>query len=498
MSVLIPAVVIGGFVLHALDAPDRSVFGQASSLSSPQAPALGYKIPATTYCGATSCAAASCHGGGQRGRVGSEYTTWVERDPHSRAYSVLFNDVSTNIARRLQFVAKSDKVVPAHQNAFCLKCHALDIASPDGAPVDAAALQPESGGGSHAFAVSGVGCENCHGGAGDWLTTHYQPSFLALGVREKAEQHGLNPTKDLAYRISRCASCHVGGPDREVNHDLIAAGHPRLKFEYTSFQARPNYQPHWKEKAFGKDFEARAWAIGQIASAVSAVDLLRVRAERASKRQAPWPEFAEYSCYACHKNLGPDSERWQPLTATDRAAGAIPWGSWTTTLLPALAENDNDRRAVANLNKLRGLMEKNPAKTEGVAALCVETLKDLRPWLERLEQSAEQDSQHHPYSYDALVARFCAIAVNALSPDRNRFNNLDWDAAIQHYLGLAAIDRTLEKDHRFPGLVEPLDRLRRQLTLPPGYNSPRDAKPSEILKLFQTLSAVPLSSEPRP
>ncbi len=222
----------------------------------------GYKLPSSTYCGSISCAAASCHGGGRPGRVGSEYTTWIEKDPHSRAYSVLFNDVSRNIARNLQFVAKSDKIIPAHQNALCLKCHALDIDAVPLVPADAVSFKSETGPGHAGLVLSGVGCENCHGGAGDWLTTHYQPSFLALTTKESGAA-GLYPTKDLSFRVAVCARCHVGGSDREVNHDLIAAGHPRLAFEYTSFQRHPNYQPHWKERAFGKDFEARAWVIGQ-------------------------------------------------------------------------------------------------------------------------------------------------------------------------------------------------------------------------------------------
>ena len=41
----------------------------------------------------------------------------------------------------------------------------------------------------------------------------------------------LRPTGPTA---EACAACHVGdGLDREVNHDLIAAGHPRLNFELT-------------------------------------------------------------------------------------------------------------------------------------------------------------------------------------------------------------------------------------------------------------------------
>ncbi len=223
-----------------------------------------------------------------------------------------------------------------------------------------------------------------------------------------------------------------------------------------------------------------------------------MRAEHAAKQQAPWPEFTEYSCFACHKNLGPANERWQPLTASDRAAGALPWGSSTITLLPVIAENPSERAAVDKLNELQRIMQRDPAKTEGIAARCIDIINDLDAWLRRLEQSAEQDSLDHPYSSDALASKFRAIAANALTADRSRFNNLDWAGAFQHYLGLAAIDRALDKSRRTPQLAEPLDELRKQLQFPPGFNSPHDAKPSEILKMFQKLSAVPVVAEPRP
>jgi hypothetical protein len=464
-------------------------------------------LPATSYFGSTSCAAASCHNGGQAGKVGSEFTTWIDRDPHSRAYSVLFNNVSQNIVRRMRFVSKSNEVIPAHLNALCLKCHALNIEVPGRAPVDGVSLQNQRVAVQDGLA-SGVGCENCHGGAGKYLTTHYQPSFLALskcgpllGTHQKAAQHGLNPTKDLVFRITMCAQCHIGGEHQEVNHDLVAAGHPRLMFEYTSFQSRENYQPHWQEKAYGRDFEARAWAIGQVACARAAIDLLRVRAQRAEKRTGPWPELSEYSCYACHKGLDPKRESWQAFTETKPAPGAMPWGGWATTLLSVLAENEGEHRAAQKVGELRLMMEQAPSKMDGVADRCVEILKELDPWLERLQQSAERDSLDQPLSPELAALKFRAIAADALTADGNRFKNLDWDGVNQHYLGLESMYRSLDKDQRSVEVAEPLNELRKQLKFPCGYNGPHDAKPSEILKLFQKLqrlNAVNLSNEPAP
>ena len=55
------------------------------------------------------------------------------------------------------------------------------------------------------------------------------------------------------------------------------------------------------------DYYARLWLLGQAVTSHAAVDLLVSRAEGSlvppEKTGKPWPEFAEYACYACHKNL---------------------------------------------------------------------------------------------------------------------------------------------------------------------------------------------------
>src|SRR5258707_6359375 len=108
---------------------------------------------------------------------------------------------------------------------------------------------------------------------------------------------GGRPTKNLRARAQICADCHVGSPGRSVNHDLIAAGHPRLNFEYASFLGRIN--KHWREakdRSRNADFEGRVWFMGQLAAAKAALDLLEWRATSAEQ---VWPDFAEYDCFAC-------------------------------------------------------------------------------------------------------------------------------------------------------------------------------------------------------
>src|SRR5207244_1464367 len=68
---------------------------KAAAAPADEPPAAAAKF---LFLGAGSCAAAACHnGGGPRGAVGSEYTTWVTDDPHARAYAVLFEQRSRRI-----------------------------------------------------------------------------------------------------------------------------------------------------------------------------------------------------------------------------------------------------------------------------------------------------------------------------------------------------------------------------------------------------------------
>src|SRR5579883_2541384 len=75
------------------------------------------------YIGPGSCAATSCHGS-VRPVAGSrilqtEYSTWILKDKHSRAYQALTSDVGERMARILKLGAK------AEESPKCLVCHAL-------------------------------------------------------------------------------------------------------------------------------------------------------------------------------------------------------------------------------------------------------------------------------------------------------------------------------------------------------------------------------------
>ena len=240
------------------------------------------------YVGPGSCSAVACHGGIQPRSVTkvlqNEYSTWVTADKHAHAYTALTEPLGKQIAATL-------KLGPAEKTQRCLVCHALSVSPAEHA---------------RDFEVSeGISCESCHGPASEWLGPHIQ----ANAVHSRMVSLGLYDNKNLVLRTEKCLTCHLGASGMTVDHELIAAGHPDLRFELDSFSAVE--PPHWIEKdSAGKPladplFGARAWAIGQAVQIRESM----LRVARAAK-SGPWPEFSEMDCITCHHSLtGPQSWR---------------------------------------------------------------------------------------------------------------------------------------------------------------------------------------------
>jgi hypothetical protein len=262
------------------------------------APLSAQKEP-SKYIGPGSCAATSCHGSvkpvaGSR-ILQNEYSTWIIKDKHSRAYQALTGDVGERMPRILKLGAK------AEESPKCLACHALS-------PL------PEQRG--RAFEITeGVSCENCHGPASGWLGPHTTRSW----PHEKSVALGMHDTRDVIHRTEKCLECHLGTKNKFVDHEMIAAGHPDLFFELDSFSAvMPR---HWKtprESEPGKPVEdaawvgVREWSAGQAVQLRAAMERLTWRAknERFDKKEV-WPEYSELSCFACHHALGPAKDSWR-------------------------------------------------------------------------------------------------------------------------------------------------------------------------------------------
>jgi hypothetical protein len=409
----------------------------------------------------TSCASTACHGGNAAtGTRGSEYTIWAT-DKHSKAFQVLFNGRSQRITANLKVPTA------AHENPDCLNCHVMERSRDH-------LHDPR-------YSLSdGVSCESCHGSAEKWLTTHYLPEWQKLNTDDKAKL-GMRPTKGLIERAKGCVQCHVGSAEQEVNHDLIAAGHPRLNFEFSAFLA--TMPKHWsirEEKERYPDFEARAWALGQVVSAQAALELLAHRADAAisSRKTAVWPGFAEYDCAACHHELASQGFRRDASYAKRRQRSLVAWGTWYTSMTLALARHSADADAddlEASFQRLQGLMSWPHASTPDphrVAHVAKKIAKQLEGWLREVQRT----------TYDATTVH--GLLRSMAAEEAQRLDATSWDQAAQLSLAIAALYHAradLDPESRDPALEDAVRRTLKQLGFPLGFDSKRGYAPGAFL-----------------
>ncbi len=245
--------------LFAFLLPSRPAAGQGRE-EKPAAPAIKQDV----HFGAGSCASQACHGGSDATRA--EYTTWVTKDRHSRAFTVLSSAQGQRIGKRLG--------IDPTQSDQCLNCHGT-VGVEMAETFDMA---------------DGVSCEQCHGGAERWLGPHAAPGFKTKSSTEKARL-GLTDLSTPAARAALCVTCHVAGPGRDITHAIMAAGHPPLVFEASHFlQSMP---PHWKDE---RDQRAEHWLEGLKASAAASLG----HVARMAARTSGIADFSVFDCYACH------------------------------------------------------------------------------------------------------------------------------------------------------------------------------------------------------
>jgi hypothetical protein len=218
---------------------------------------------------------------------------------HAQAYSVLFSDQSQQMVGRVdpafgrltespaggvRLLALSpgtraeDEYVAALARQKCLDCHGTRGPSQD---VSAETL-----------AADGVSCESCHGPAEKWLASHSGiptglAGFTAAQKSSDSRLAGMVDLEDVNTRVETCVRCHVGSPAAEVNHDLLAAGHPALKFEFHNYMRQMHKVAHWtpaQDRAQNdSDSDARYWAVGQAETARAAAMLRQARLTRESQ-----------------------------------------------------------------------------------------------------------------------------------------------------------------------------------------------------------------------
>jgi hypothetical protein len=237
------------------------------------------------HVGVASCAGSTCHGRSEpTGKVvrQDELLRWQEPSSptgaHSRAFAVLAGARGQAIAAKLGIGSATDA-------PMCLGCHS----------------DPAYGGKGPQFHTSdGVGCEGCHGGAGEWLSSHY-----AVGGTHAANvARGMYPLDRPRARAEKCLDCHFGSsqPGQFVSHRIMAAGHPRVSFELDLFSALQ--QHHLEDSDYlqrkGRTNNVKMWAIGQ-ATAVNRAVTLYANAKLGT--EGVFPEITFFDCQTCHRQI---------------------------------------------------------------------------------------------------------------------------------------------------------------------------------------------------
>jgi hypothetical protein len=402
---------------------------------------------AAKHMGVATCASSQCHGSAiprdGTGVLQNEYVTWTQSDPHSKAYEILSNDQSRRIAARLG-------IGRAREASICLDCHADNV--------------PASKRGDKFQLSDGVGCEACHGGAENWLATHYNAPDVTHAANLQA---GLYPNEDADDRADLCLSCHLGTRDKFATHKIMAAGHPRLAFEldtFTELWRTAGRQPHYRVDADyreRKDIDGHVytWAAGLLAEARRRLDLIQ-----SNYFDAPgmFPELGFYDCHACHRTM--KTVQWQSLP---RHGGAGPG-------LPFI----NDGTFVMSLALARAI---EPGEVEG--------LVDALQRMHRAGSSSVNATREAASDLDMVLARIESRLTPAKLSGRERQileevlatgaegNYLDYVSAEQAFMAVQML--VIELDDA--DLESELD------TLADSLNNDERYRPTEFRRLLNNL-----------
>jgi hypothetical protein len=307
------------------------------------------------YVGVASCVNSGCHGStvplqAQRIRQ-NEYYTWLNNDRHAQAYNVLFNEKSARIARNMKLRRK------AYQEAVCLDCHSTNV--------------PPSLVSGRIDLEDGVQCEACHGPASGWRDEHTQAGW----THAQSVQRGMIDLRSVPTRGTLCLSCHMGNRTKEVDHELIASGHPILAFELDNYSE--TMPAHWNRN---DTHGVRAWATGQV---VAFRDSLENLARHA--RGEKWPEFSDMSCYNCHHAL--KTSQWRQERGWPYRAGLPSWSPQHWAVLRLLLSNE-EPGSRAELDGLVAQVAEKVARMNdpaGVARVADETRRAVEPFVGRVD-----------------------------------------------------------------------------------------------------------------
>ena len=384
----------------------------APALAQSAAPAPAGAASPARHLGVQSCDGNNCHGAVEplpKSRVPqNEYLIWSQKDKHAKAYAVLTDERSKRIAANMGLAQ------PPEKSPICLECHA------DYVPEDLRGPQ---------YQISdGVGCEACHGGAGNWLGPHLTGESHQANIAA-----GLYPTDQPEARATRCMMCHVGDDKRFATHEIMGAGHPPTPFELDTYTAiQPAHfvvnQSYIERK--GKPNDIKIWAVGQAVDVKLRMDLI-LDPSRAPKGLNI--ELSLLDCESCHHPV--------PISADPQALSKLQWRAHSASALPPGHLKFFDATAVMLLvNAAKFAPDKAGALRDHMAALQAALGKD---WdTVKKEASAVRDAANalipvlagHDYTKDDAKALAGAVIKTATDG-----NEIGYSTAQQQVMALESI-----------------------------------------------------------
>jgi hypothetical protein len=258
------------------------------------------------------------------------------------------------------------------------------------------------------------------------VAAHVEPHRSRANLREL----GFIDNQPLVERARQCATCHVGTSTADVDHDMIAAGHPELYFEFSSYHAR--LPKHWSsvdERIATAHFEIQSWLAGQIACIQASLELRIGRADRARRnQQIGWPDLAEQSCFSCHQRIRPaDRSPSRPPAIRNAEIAARTWNPWHRPIHDQIVER-------AGLPPLDG---NDPTFWRPMVQLTPATLPQHRDGLlASLQRAVGSTTQHD----SALQPR------ELLAWLRDSNHTLSWEQACQQVFAISALERSWDDE----------------------------------------------------
>jgi hypothetical protein len=400
------------------------------------------------YTGPGSCASTTCHGSivarTDNRVLQNEYSIWIVKDKHSKAYAALTGPIGERMAKILAL--GSAETAPK-----CLACHAVDV--------------PESQRGRTFDLSEGVSCESCHGPAAGWLGPHTERDW----THQKSLALGMYDTRDLTKRSEKCLSCHLGNDERSVDHEMIAAGHPDLFFELDTFS---DVMPrHWRVpgepgEAAGADpwYNVRELTTGQ------AVQLRQSLLRLASRSHGKiWPEYSELQCYSCHHSLTPPEQSWRQARGyPGRRPGNPPWNPSRYAVFRDVVhqlDGENAEKLDSELSRLGQLMSQLNPDRDAVATSATNSAHLADELLAKMNSA----------SYDPVITLHL---LQAISADGDNISGQGEHSAAQAAMAVQSLFLAYDQNEKLQNSVQlraAIKGLFQELQNPSAYDPARFA-----------------------